>query len=164
MFPGWKIFRRDEGAALVELALITTFLMSTTAALVGIGVLVFDSIEVADAAHAGASYAAEYFRMNAQAFPANVAAVTTAAMPDIRSSYLAAPGVYCGCESTTATTAVKNLSCTLPVKSTTCTGGTPILFVTVTTQANIPVLFNLRRFGFPSTISLNGSATYELYP
>jgi len=151
----WQAIRGDEGSALIEFALVLTFLLlPMLLGIAGFGFWVYDSIEVSDAAHTGAAYATSSFRKNAT-FPADVASVALAAEPDIPASMVSTPVVYCGC------TAPATGSCT-GVKTSTCSGS--ILYVTVTTQANIPAPVNLSLLGIPSTMQLNGQSTFELAP
>jgi Flp pilus assembly protein TadG len=149
----------DEGSALVELALAVSILFPVLViGIVAIGGLVYDTIEVSDAAHAGASYAVQYFR-SSNAFPTNVATVTLAAEPDIPASALTTSPVTVTCSCSAPATG----SCTSPaVTNTTC--GSNVLYVTVATQANVTPLFNLSKFGFPATVNMKGAATFELAP
>jgi Flp pilus assembly protein TadG len=166
MIRRWKAIRGEEGSSFVELMLVIAFLiLPLMVGMTGFGILVYDYIEVSDAAEAGASYASEYFRTNS-AFPTNAATVAQAAEANIPSASVSIPAVYCGCSSAGSTSAVTgSCSSVTAASAATCTGNGDIEFVTVTTNAAVdPVGINLTKVGVPSTAQINGSATFELAP
>lgn len=153
---GRKTIRGEEGSALVEFAVMLSFvLLPMLTGIAGFGLWVYDSIEVSDAAHEGAGYASNSFR-NSGTVPSDVATVAQAAEPNIPTSMQRAPTVACGCA------APATGSCT-GVTTSTCSSGS-ILYVTVTTQASIPSPIGMSLLGIPSTMQLNGASTFELAP
>lgn len=172
MFSTRKARRGEEGSAIIELSLVVYFfilpLLFGTAV---VGMLIYDSIEVSQAAHEGASYASMAYRQSNQFSPTTLANVTTytlAAEPNVPASALTAPlttkpvTVTCGCAAAGSTTLV-TVTCTTgaPIA---CAGGTPNLFVTVQTEANVTPLFDLSFLGYPATVQFRGLSTFELHP
>jgi hypothetical protein len=158
----------EEGSSIVELSLVLYFfLLPLLLGVAGAGMLVYDSIEVSQAAHEGASYASQVYRTNGNFTAATLANVTTvaeAAEPNISASALTTTPVTvtCGCAAAGSTALVTG-ACTTGA-AIACAGGTPNLFVTVKTQANVTPLVNLKWLGFPSTVQLNGASTFEMNP
>jgi Flp pilus assembly protein TadG len=165
-----KAMRDEEGSSLVELSVALYFLLiPLVLGIVGVGMLVYDSIEVSHAAHEGASYASYIYRAKGNFDVTTLGNVTTfaeAAEPDIPASALTTTPVTvtCGCltAGSSATTAVTG-ACTTGAAIACASNATP-LFVTVTTQANVTPLVNLSWLGFPATVQLNGLSTFELAP
>lgn len=173
LFSVRKARRGEEGSAIIELSLVVYFfviplLFGTTV----VGMLVYDSIEVSQAAHEGASYAAQVYRGSTTGFStttlANVTTFAKAAEPNVPASALTTPltanpvTVTCGCAAVGSPSPVTG-TCTTGAKMA-CNGVTPNLFVTVQTEANVTPLVSLSFLGFPKTIQLNGSSTFELAP
>jgi len=136
-----------------------------------VGMLVYDSIEVSQAAHEGASYASLAYRTDSKFTPttlANVATFAKAAEPNVPASALTTPlttnpvTVTCGCAAAGSTAPVAG-ACTTGAAMA-CNGGTPNLFVTVRTEANVTPLFNLSFLGYPATVQFRGMSTFELAP
>jgi Flp pilus assembly protein TadG len=164
-----KARRGEEGSSIFELAVVMNFfLIPMLLGIAGGGVLVYDNIEVAQAAHEGASYAAQVYRSSSSGFTtgtlANVTTFTKAAEPNIPASALTTTPVTvsCGCLAAGSTAQV-TAGCATGAKIS-CPALTPILFVTVNTQANITPLVNLSIFGLPATYPFTGSSTFELNP
>jgi len=165
-----KARRGEEGSSIIELSVVLYFfLIPLLLGVAGAGMLVYDSIEVSQAAHEGASYASQVYRANGSFTPTTLANVTTfaeAAEPNIPASALTTTPVTvtCGClaAGSTATTQVTGL-CT-PGPAIACASNTTPLFVTVKTQANVAPLVNLKSLGFPATVQLNGESTFEMAP
>jgi Flp pilus assembly protein TadG len=167
-----KARRGEEGSSIIELSLVLYFfLIPMLLGIFGVGMLVYDSIEVSEAARDGASYAAFTFRdqgtLDATSL-ANITTFTKSAEPNIPASALALPAttapviVTCGCLATGSSAQVTG-SC-VAVGPGTCSSPTPNLFVTVRTQANVAPLVNLSFLGFPATVRLNGSSTFPMAP
>jgi Flp pilus assembly protein TadG len=163
-----KARRDEEGSSIVELSVVLYFfLIPLLLGVAGAGMLVYDSIEVSQAAHEGASYAAQVYRTNGSFTATTLANVTTfaeAAEPNIPASALTTTPVTvtCGCAAAGSTAQVTGACTTGAAMS--CASGTPILFVTVKTQANVTPLVSLRSLGFPATVQLNGASTFEMAP
>jgi Flp pilus assembly protein TadG len=152
-----RLFRGRSGSSTLELSLILTFfgapLMLGTAE---IGFLVYDSIEVSNAAHAGAMYG-----MQSNTNASNTSAITTAAQneaSDFGSNLTVTPTVYWVCSTAENGTQYSTSS----AATTACTGSTnhPLeyLQVNVSTPATPPIHFP----GLQSTYTLSGSSTMEV--
>jgi len=134
--------RREDGASLVELALVVSILGSLL--LVGtaeVGAFIFASIELADATHAAAAYAAEYYITNAslptQTEVASAASNDSAELTKLLSSgssLTATLATGCGTGDASAGNAVP-----------TCVSGLP--YVQVTCKAKIASIFNYLNIG-----------------
>jgi len=165
-----KARRGEEGNSIIELSVVLYFfLIPLLLGVTGAGILVYDSIEVAQAAHEGASYASQAYRAKGYFTSAAISNVTTfaeGAAPNIpASAWTAATNpvtVACGCAAAGSSAQVTG-SCSTGA-AIACASGTPILFVTVKTQANVTPLVSLKTLGFPATIPLYGSSTFELAP
>jgi Flp pilus assembly protein TadG len=169
MFSLRKTMRGEEGSSLVEMAVVLSFLfVPLVVGIVGFGMLVYDSIEVSHAAHEGASYASQAFRANSGFTAASFANITTyaeSAEPNIPASALTTNPVTLACSCLGAgSTALATGKCTAATAAADCSGATPNLFITVTTQANVTPIFNMSIFGLPSTVQFNGVSTFELAP
>jgi hypothetical protein len=155
---GLRPLRRESGASLVEVALVIGILAPAmlfgTAGAAG---LVYASIEVSDAAHAGAAYAAEYYIANSNtALPTStqVASAVQNDAPELTAVLM--PGtsltvtMATGCNGGSATTGNSIPSC-----------GTGVLpYVQVTTQATV-VPFTAFA-GLPSSLTMSSRATINL--
>jgi hypothetical protein len=173
MFSTRKARRGEEGSAIIELSLVVYFfiipMLFGTAV---VGMLVYDSIEVSQAAHEGASYASVAYRTNGKFSPTTLANVTTfalAAEPNVPASALTTPlttnpvTVTWGCAAAGSTTLV-TVTCTTTGAPIVCDSGTPNLFVRVQTEANVTPLFDLSFLGYPATVQFKGLSTFELNP
>lgn len=151
--------RRDEsGASLVEVALIFgLFAPVMVLGTVEVGGLVYDAIEVANAAHAGAAYAAQfYIGSSGLSLPAQTL-VTTAAQNDepevtafLASGTSLTVTMATGCNGGTATVGNAVPSCS----------GTTLPYVQVSTKATVVPL--VRFYGLPSTLNIASQATMNL--
>jgi len=151
---------------MVELALVIAFIyMPILVGVVGCASLIYYAIEVSNASHEGATYASQYFRTHSGTFPTNVATVAQAAEANVPSSMIVTPTVYCGCAASGSTAQITSGSCTSPAVTTaTCSGATPLLFVTVNTKANVAPWISMKIMGLSATLPVYGSATFELAP
>jgi Flp pilus assembly protein TadG len=149
-----------DGGSLVEVALIISLLgipmMLGTAE---IGILVYDSIEITNAAHAAASYGAQ-----SNVFAANTSGMTLAAQADATDfgvALTATPTTFYACSNTiggtryTGTNAQSNATAA-------CTSGTnhAIEFVQVTTSAVVTPKIHLP--GLLSSFTLTGISVMEV--
>jgi Flp pilus assembly protein TadG len=167
-----KAMGDEEGSSLVELAIsLSFFLVPLVLGISAVGMLVYDSIEVSQAAHEGASYASQVYRANGSFTSTTLANVTTfaeKAAPNIPATAWTAAttpvAVTCGCltAGSTATGQVTG-TCSTGAAIACASSATP-LFVTVKTQANVTPLVNMHWLGFPATVQLNGESTFELAP
>lgn len=150
-----KAIRREDGASLVELALVVGILGPVL--LLGtaeVSMLLYASIELTDATHAAASYAARYYSLNSKTLPTQ-AQVTTAATndaPELQnmltsgSSFTATIATGCGTGGATTGNTVPS-----------CTAGT-LPYVKVTGSASIVPAFqylNLSSIQMTSQAEIN---------
>jgi len=152
--------RGDSGNALVEVALTISLLgIPLMAGTAQMGLVVYYSIEVADAAKAGATYG-----MQSLTYASDTAGMTLAAQAeasDLGSSLSATPSSYYACSLAingtqyTGTNAQSNAT-------TACTGGTnhALEFAKVTTSATVAPLIHCP--GLPKTFALNGVSVMEV--
>jgi Flp pilus assembly protein TadG len=101
---GDSLFQEDRGSALVELALILPLLLLLIAGTVDFGWFIYSSIEVSDAAQAGALYGT----LN----PTDVVGISNAAKADSAHLSSLSTTVSYGCECSDGSSAVP--SCTAP--------------------------------------------------
>lgn len=154
---GCKHINDDDGNAMLELA----FLVSIFGAPLLIGtattaVMVYDSIEVTNAAHAGSSYA-----MMSSTFASDTSGISAAAKeeaPDIGSNLTVMSTTYYACSAAPAGTQYT----TQAAANTGCTGVSnhSLQFVKVVTNASIPSPFSLP--GVPSSFVLSGTSVMEV--
>jgi Flp pilus assembly protein TadG len=137
------VFRRTDGASLVETALITPTLVLFLLAAFDFGQGYFQANEVESAAHAGAEYGIQN--------PDDTDGIQAAAKadaPDVKN--LTTPTVSYGCECSDGTSSSTNCSTTPS-----CTTNV-VYWVSVTTSATYsPTIHGL---GVPSTIALSSTA------
>jgi Flp pilus assembly protein TadG len=149
---------RDEtGAAVVELALIVSiFFVPLILGTTDMAGLVYDSIEISSAAHAGAMAG-----MVNSAQAQDNSAITTAAQAEasdfVSNNVTVTPTVYYTCNTAQggtqySTQTAANLACTSP--------SYPIEFVQVTVSA--PVALPFYCFGIPSSVTLKGESVMEV--
>ncbi len=147
--------RENSGQAFIELALVLPIFILLLVGAAEVGRLAYASIEVSNAAHAGAVYAAQTHTTAQDA--TNIQLAATRDAPDVTS--LTATATYsCSCESTTGVMTLSG-SCT---GISTAVGSCPspsriVLYVQVTTAAPVDTLFHLP--GIPSTVTLRGFAS-----
>jgi Flp pilus assembly protein TadG len=155
----WRIFARvGDGAALVETALILSLLgPPLLLGTVEIGGALNASIEMTNAANAGAAFAAQYYIKNSSSALPTTAQVTTAVQneaPELLNQL--APGtsltvnVATGCGTGTGTAGNSVPSCSAGVQP----------FVQVTTQATLSPL--IRFPGLTSLLTIKGGAIVNL--
>jgi Flp pilus assembly protein TadG len=148
----------ETGNALVELAVCLPLLVLTLVGTTDFARVFYMSIELTNAARAGAQYGA--FSPGHSGSVPNMESTATAAVNI--SGVTATAGRLCQCANDTgafsATSPIND--CTSAV-ATVCTGGTHrVMTVTVTTQKTFTTLVNF--IGIPSTLSLTRSATLRV--
>jgi Flp pilus assembly protein TadG len=148
-----KIFREESGSAMVEFAVTVSVFLLVFAGIADVAYYIHAETELQDAASAGAYYGT---------IPGNqtngtyMQASATAAAPDL-SGVTATPTTYYEC-TPGGTKVSESTSCTNLVNGTAY--GTPIMYVAVTTTANVPAL--LKWTGLSTSLSLKGYATYRV--
>ena len=155
--PLGRFWREESGSSLVELALLISFvglpLMTGT---VEVGTMVYDSIEVSNAAHAGAMYG-----MMSLSFAGDSSGITTAARgeaPDFGTTLTVTPTLYYACSSSIAGTQYS----TLAAANSACTGSVnhSLGFVKVTTSLSVSPPIRLP--GLPASYTLVGVSVMEV--
>lgn len=151
--------RSQAGVALVEFALVTPLLMMVLLGLVEIGRLTYFTIEVGNAAHAGA----EYGSLSA-ANALNSTGITSAVRADGQnsiSSLTVSSNYVCGCWNGTAETPSTPTHAACLV---TCTAGRLTAYSQVTVTATMSPLFNYGALGLPSSWTVTRIATVRIAP
>ncbi|MGD0797771.1 MAG: hypothetical protein ABR910_08615 [Acidobacteriaceae bacterium] len=152
--------RSEHGNALIEVAFTVSLLgvplMIGTADL---GFLVYDSIEVTNAAHAAANYG-----MQSSTYAANTSGMTTVAQAeatDFGTNLGVTPSSYYACSTAIAGTQYTGTSAQTNA-NTACTGGTnhALQFVKVTTSATVTPPIHLPLL--PSSFTITGVSVMEV--
>ncbi len=154
---GCKHLSDDAGGAMLELAFVISIFGAPL--IVGTGttaIMVYDSIEVTNAAHAGSAYG-----MMSSTFASDTAGITAAAKEDagdMSNNLTVAPTIYFACSAAPASTQYT----TQAAANTACTGVSnhSLEFIRVVTNTSIPSPFNLP--GVPSTFVLGGTSVMEV--
>jgi Flp pilus assembly protein TadG len=145
-FAGW---RADPGASLLELAILSPFLLSLLIGVMEFGRYSYYSILVANAARAGAQYGAQNLGT-----AADTTGIKNAASQDGQN--LAALTItsaeQCGCTGSTLSTICPATSCTPPAH--------PLVYVQVTATASINSMFNYP--GVPKSLGLSSTNTMRV--
>jgi Flp pilus assembly protein TadG len=146
----------ESGQTLVEFALVLPLLVLFAIGAVEMGRLVYMSIGVSNAAHAGAQYGCQN-----GAHAGDVAGMQTAAAadaPDLvgatNGNLTTTPTSYCQCSDGSSA----NSSCTTNPPA--CTGTHLVQFVSVSTTATYTPWFPYP--GIPSSVALHGSAVMQV--
>jgi len=156
----WGKLREEEGNSMVELALIlsvfgTSLLLGTAQA----GILIYDSIEISNAAHVGAMYG-----MQGLAYASDTADMITAAQAeasDLGTSMTVTPTTYFACSSAVGGTQYSGTNAQTNATSA-CTGGSnhPLQFVQVVTRESVKTAVHFP--GLPATVTLSGTSVMEV--
>jgi Flp pilus assembly protein TadG len=156
----WNGLRGESGGALIELALVVGLLgVPMLLGTAEMGMLAYDSIEVTDAANAGALYG-----MRSSTFAANTSAITTAAQTeaaDFGTRLGVTPSTFYVCS--TAVTGTQYTGTNAQTNAqTACTGGSThaLEFVQVLTSVTVtpPILCP----GLPNSWTLHGASVMEV--
>ena len=152
-----RLAGQDSGSALIELALVLSLVgLPLLFGTIYAGVLMFDDIEISNAAHAGAMYA-----MQSSTYAADTAGITTAAQaeaPGLSGWLAVTPTIFYACS-----TAIDGTQYAVQADATTaCTGGSnhALEFVQVTISyvatpfARIP--------GMQQSMTLNSVSVMEV--
>ena len=152
-----RFLREDRGDAMVEMALCISILgMPLLVGTVEMGSLFYTSIEVSNAAHAGAMYG-----MISSTFAANSSGIITAAQSeasDLGSGMTVTPTVYYACSGSIGGMQYSTQS----AASSACTGSSnhSLEFIQVITTASIKPPIHCP--GLPTTFSLVGTSVMEV--
>ena len=151
-----RLLASDDGAAIVELALVAPFLILLTIGIIDIGRFARESITIGNAARAGAEFGA-YSSANST----NVTAIASAAQADASDVSLLPTDVssatYCSCGATPGTTVT---ACN---PTPTCASSDHLdSFVSVTVSKSFSSL--IKYPGIASMLALSKTATQEISP
>lgn len=148
----------DAGQSLVELALVLPMFVLLLFGAVEVGRLAYASIEVNNAARAGASYAAQNHTTASDA--PNISLAATQEAPDI-TSLSATTTLSCSCEDSTGNVTTFS-SCSKTITNlTTCPSPSRIVeTVTVNTSAPVDTAFHFP--AIPNSITLTGQASMRV--
>jgi Flp pilus assembly protein TadG len=166
----WR-FNDDSGAALIELAVLMPLFLLLTFGAFELGRAAHFSVEVENAARAGASYGGENMG-NASSSSTVIQAAQNDA-PDLP-SLQATPSAGCVCETLDLTTGTPTFSPSTGTVScsdatiTSCTGTSSTItksvvsYVLVNTSATISPAFTVR--GLPTSYTLHGYSAMRILP
>ena len=157
MIKAVRLLRGETGGALVEMALCIPLLGAPI--LIGTvesGMMLYDSIELSNAAHAGTAYG-----MMSSTFAANSSGMTAAAQAeagDLGSLLNVTPTTYFACSQAIPGTQYTTQS----AANSACTGASnhALQFVQVITTAAVPVPFRVP--GLPNTFNLTATSVMEV--
>jgi Flp pilus assembly protein TadG len=159
--PGFRLtarlWREQSGNALVETAMCISFIaLPMLLGTVALGSMAYTSIEVSNAAHAGAMYG-----MMSSTFAASSSGIISAAQneaTDLGTHLAVTPTVYYACSSALGGTQYSSQT----AASAGCTGGTnhSLEFIQVVTSAT--VTSPIRCPGLPATYTLVGTSVMEV--
>lgn len=161
MRAGCRGLLGDSGGAVVELAVVLSFLgvpllLGTT----DIAQLVYSSIEVSDAAHAGAMYG-----MTSQASASQTAQITTAAQndaSDFGASLIVTPTAYFACASDEGGTQYPGTVAGEAAAVAACTGGDNHALEFIQVSVSAPVTLPFACCGIPNPMTLSSTSVMEV--
>ena len=136
--------RSDRGGAIVELAAVVSVMAAILFGAAEFAMLAYDSIEVSDAARAGASYAHQ--SVSAANSAATIRTVAAASANDI-SGLSTTPVIFYSCSSTPSTQNSTTPACG--------TGDTVLMYIQVNTTATITMPIHLPGL---TSYTLNGQS------
>ena len=150
----------DSGSALVELALIVSLLgIPLLIGTAQMGILVYYSIEVSNAAHAGSMYG-----MQSLTYASSIAGITTAARAeasDFGTTMTVTPTIYYACSNALGGTQYTGLGAQLAATlGCTLTLSHALEFVQVNTSVAVTPSIHLP--GLPASFTLTGSSVMEV--
>lgn len=154
------VLGESRGSALVELALVLPLFLLLVVGAGEFGRMEYFSIEAANAARAGASYAAQG---TAFAANSNLSAIQAAADNDAPNltgvtTLTVTSNTVCQCDNAGVFTTVGTTAAACGSPS--CPSGRVINYVQVNTSAPVSSIFSLR--GFPSSITVQGQAIMRI--
>ena len=149
--------REERGSALIELGLVLACLgVPTLLGIIYIGVILSDSIEIANAAHAGAMYG-----MRSSTYSSETSYIISSAQaeaPDFGTNLTVTPTTYYACSNALDGTHYS----TQTLANTACTGGTThaLEFLQVVASATVQPLGKVA--GLPTSITLSSTSVTEV--
>ena len=155
-----RLIRGESGSALIELALVVGILgVPLLLGTAEMGILGYDSIEVADAANAGALYG-----MRSQVFAADNTDMTAAAQAeasDFGTNLGVTPSTYYVCASAVTGTQYTGTNAQANAQAA-CTGTNNHAIQLVQVNTSITVTPPVRCPGLPSSFTLHGTSVMEV--
>jgi Flp pilus assembly protein TadG len=149
---------RERGAALIEFALILPLLMLVLIGIIEMGRVAYFSIEVANAAHAGAQYGAlGYSNGNT-----NMRVVANKDGQNSISSFTTVAQYVCACWNPTTGVETPASPSVNGCGSTCATGGHLVTYAQVSVTGTIRTLFNYRMLGLPDHWDVTRVATMRV--
>jgi Flp pilus assembly protein TadG len=149
--------RRDGGNSLIEVALFFSFVgMPLLIGTMQLGIVAYDSIEVQNAAYAGA-----LFGMQNSTLATESSGITSAAQaeaPDFGTNLGVTPTSYYACVLSPAGTTYTTQA--LATSGCTGTGNSGVQFVKVTTSATVTAIYHWPKL--PSSYTLNGISVLQV--
>lgn len=152
-----KGLRDESGNALIELALMTSFIgVPLLLGTMQTGFLVYDSIEISDAAYAGALYGMQSATFAAES--STIVSTAQAEAADFGTALTVTPTAYYAC----SLDIVGAQYTTQSAANSACTGGTnhALEFIKVTTSATVTPIVHCP--GLAKTYTLTGTSTLEV--
>jgi Flp pilus assembly protein TadG len=154
-----RIFARQSGQSLLEVALMLPFLLLLLIGVIEMGRYAYISILIGNAARAGAAYGVQ---SNAQSV--DTLGIKNAAVNDFMgngqgSTLTVTSSVTCGCDSSGTVTTAGCSSITNPTAGT-CAAGHWVVILTVTASSTFNSLFSYP--GIPSSMAMSRSSTMRV--
>lgn len=152
MKTNWfKVFKREDGVALVEFAVIMPMLIMLLLGLVELGRLTYYCILVGNSARAGAAYGAQ-----SDSYANDTTGMQNTAVADAQglSAISASATQVCSCWSGTTSSSI---SCTTDV-NTACATGNRVVYASVTVTGVFHPLFSYSSLGLPATWTITRTA------
>jgi hypothetical protein len=155
-----RLFQEESGGAMVELAMLVYFVGTPLILATGqMGMLVYDSIEVSNAAHAGTSYA-----MQSTTWASDTAGITAAARgeaADLGTSLSVTPTTYYVCSNAMGGTQYTGSTAQSDANAA-CSGTSNRAVEMVQVNTSVAVSSLIRCPGLPKTYTLTGTAAMEV--
>jgi len=152
-----RLAAQESGSALIELALALSFLgLPLLLGTIYTGVLAFDNIEIANAAHAGALYG-----MQSSTYASDSAGITTAAQteaPDFGTAMTVTPVIFYACSSAIDGTQYS----TQAAATLACTGGTNHALEFIQVTASYAATPFARIAGMQQTVTVSSVSVMEV--
>jgi Flp pilus assembly protein TadG len=157
------ILRSESGTSLVEMALLTSLLLTLLIAVIDLGRYAYLSILVGNAARAGAAFGAQGLAQSA-----DTTDIRTAANNDFQNngqglgSLNISSSVSCGCDNMGTVTAAACTGCGAGITTGcgSCASGHWVVMVSVTASGTFGSLFNYP--GIPSSITVSRTSTMRV--
>lgn len=150
--------RNQAGVALVEFALALPLLVMLLVGLIEFGRLAYFTIEVGNAAHAGAQFGS--LSLSNAANTAGIQAAATQDGQNAISALTVSSQDVCGCWNGTTETALSKAQCSAACPS----AQRYVTYVQVTVSGTISPLFNYSLLGLPSSWNVSRTATIRVIP